>query len=57
LKPVFSGKDEKGQDIFKARLILPVSLSYDHRVIDGALAARFTTYLCNVLSDIRRTLL
>jgi len=57
LKPVFSGKDEKGQDIFKARLILPVSLSYDHRVIDGALAARFTSYLCNVLSDIRRTLL
>jgi pyruvate dehydrogenase E2 component (dihydrolipoamide acetyltransferase) len=57
LKPVFSGKGEKGEDIFKARLILPVSLSYDHRVIDGALAARFTTYLCNVLSDIRRTLL
>jgi pyruvate dehydrogenase E2 component (dihydrolipoamide acetyltransferase) len=57
LKPVYSGKNEKGEDLFKARLILPVSLSYDHRVIDGALAARFTSYLCNVLSDIRRTLL
>jgi pyruvate dehydrogenase E2 component (dihydrolipoamide acetyltransferase) len=57
LKPFYSGKNEKGEDIFKARLVLPVSLSYDHRVIDGALAARFTAYLCNVLSDIRRTLL
>jgi pyruvate dehydrogenase E2 component (dihydrolipoamide acetyltransferase) len=57
LKPVYSGKDEKGNDVFKARLILPLSLSYDHRVIDGALAARFTSYLANVLSDIRRTLL
>ena len=53
----FSGKSEKGEDVFKARLILPLSLSYDHRVIDGALAARFTAYLANVLSDIRRTLL
>ena len=57
LKPIYSGKSEKGEDIFKARLILPLSLSYDHRVIDGALAARFTAYLANVLSDIRRTLL
>jgi pyruvate dehydrogenase E2 component (dihydrolipoamide acetyltransferase) len=57
LKPVYAGKDEKGNDVFKARLILPLSLSYDHRVIDGALAARFTSYLANVLSDIRRTLL
>jgi pyruvate dehydrogenase E2 component (dihydrolipoamide acetyltransferase) len=57
LKPVYSGKGEKGEDLFKARLILPLSLSYDHRVIDGALAARFTAYLANVLSDIRRTLL
>jgi pyruvate dehydrogenase E2 component (dihydrolipoamide acetyltransferase) len=57
LKPVYSGKGEKGEDVFKARLILPLSLSYDHRVIDGALAARFTAYLANVLSDIRRTLL
>jgi pyruvate dehydrogenase E2 component (dihydrolipoamide acetyltransferase) len=37
--------------------MLPLSLSYDHRVIDGALAARFTAYLATVLSDIRRTLL
>jgi len=51
MRPVWNGKE------FVPRLILPVSLSYDHRVIDGALAARFTTYLCTVLSDIRRTLL
>jgi len=57
LKPVYSGKNEKGEDIFKARLILPLSLSYDHRVIDGAAAARFTTELTKILSDIRRTLL
>jgi len=56
-RPVYSGKDEKGKDLFNARLMLPLSLSYDHRVIDGALAARFTAYLANVLSDIRRTLL
>ncbi len=42
---------------FQARLILPLSLSYDHRVIDGALGARFTTYLGSVLTDIRRALL
>ena len=42
---------------FVPRLILPVSLSYDHRIIDGALAVRFTTYLCQVLSDLRRLLL
>jgi pyruvate dehydrogenase E2 component (dihydrolipoamide acetyltransferase) len=57
LKPVYSGKNEKGEDVFKARLILPLSLSYDHRVIDGAAAARFTTELTKILSDIRRTLL
>jgi pyruvate dehydrogenase E2 component (dihydrolipoamide acetyltransferase) len=56
-RPVYSGKDEKGKDVFSARLMLPLALSYDHRVIDGALAARFTAYLANVLSDIRRTLL
>lgn len=39
------------------RLILPLSLSYDHRVIDGALAARFTQYLGFILSDVRRLLL
>ena len=42
---------------FVPRLVLPVSLSYDHRIIDGALAVRFTTYLCQVLSDLRRLLL
>ena len=51
IKPVY--KD--GQ--FAPRLMLPLALSYDHRVIDGAAAARFTTYLCSVLSDIRRLLL
>src|SRR6266705_2820713 len=42
---------------FVSRLMLPLSLAYDHRVIDGAAGARFTTYLASVLSDIRRTLL
>jgi pyruvate dehydrogenase E2 component (dihydrolipoamide acetyltransferase) len=42
---------------FVPRLMLPVSLSYDHRVIDGALAARFTRTLCHVLEDVRRLLL
>ena len=37
--------------------MLPLGLSYDHRVIDGAQAARFTTYLSQVISDIRRVLL
>ncbi|HEX6296368.1 MAG TPA: dihydrolipoyllysine-residue acetyltransferase [Burkholderiales bacterium] len=57
LKPIYSGKGEKGEDLFRARLVLPLSLSYDHRVIDGATAARFTTYLVSVLSDIRKSLL
>jgi pyruvate dehydrogenase E2 component (dihydrolipoamide acetyltransferase) len=57
LRPVYSGKSEKGEDIFKARLILPLSLSYDHRVIDGATAARFSAYLVSVLSDIRKSIL
>ncbi|MDO8350867.1 MAG: 2-oxo acid dehydrogenase subunit E2, partial [Gallionella sp.] len=39
---------------FVPRLMLPLSVSYDHRVIDGAAAARFTAYLAQVLSDIRR---
>jgi pyruvate dehydrogenase E2 component (dihydrolipoamide acetyltransferase) len=39
------------------RLILPLSLSYDHRVIDGAQGARFSTYLCALLADIRRLVL
>ncbi|TAN50023.1 MAG: dihydrolipoamide acetyltransferase, partial [Betaproteobacteria bacterium] len=51
LRPVWNGK------AFAPRLMLPLSLSYDHRVIDGASAARFTAYLANVLADIRRTLL
>jgi pyruvate dehydrogenase E2 component (dihydrolipoamide acetyltransferase) len=37
--------------------MLPMGLSYDHRVIDGAQAARFTSYLARVISDIRRILL
>jgi pyruvate dehydrogenase E2 component (dihydrolipoamide acetyltransferase) len=39
------------------RLMLPLSVSYDHRVIDGALAARFTSYLSHVLGDVRRLVL
>ena len=39
------------------RLMLPISLSYDHRVIDGAYAVRFTSHLCSVLADIRRIVL
>ena len=42
---------------FVPRLMLPVSLSYDHRVIDGALAARFARYLCYLLEDVRRLVL
>ena len=51
MSPVWDGSE------FVPRLMLPVSLSYDHRVIDGALAARFTRQLCNVLEDVRRLLL
>ncbi|HWM43374.1 MAG TPA: dihydrolipoyllysine-residue acetyltransferase, partial [Burkholderiales bacterium] len=57
LRPVFAGKDEKGNDLFKARLMLPLSLSYDHRAIDGATAARFSAFLVSVLSDIRKLIL
>ena len=39
------------------RLVLPLSLSYDHRVIDGAAAARFTAYLAQLLGDMRRAML
>ena len=42
---------------FVPRLVLPLSLSYDHRVIDGAAAARFTRYLCHLLEDVRRLVL
>ena len=51
MKPVWDGR------MFVPRLMLPLSLSYDHRVIDGAAAARFTTHLAGVLSDPRRMLL
>jgi pyruvate dehydrogenase E2 component (dihydrolipoamide acetyltransferase) len=51
IKPVWDGK------AFVPRLMLPMSLSYDHRVIDGALGARFTVYLGDVLADMRKTLL
>jgi pyruvate dehydrogenase E2 component (dihydrolipoamide acetyltransferase) len=51
MKPVWDGK------AFAPRLILPLSLSYDHRVIDGASAARFTAYLATLLADMRRSLL
>ncbi|MEK6592803.1 MAG: dihydrolipoyllysine-residue acetyltransferase [Pseudomonadota bacterium] len=50
-KPVWNGKD------FAPRLMLPLSLSYDHRVIDGAQGARFISFLGSVLSDIRRLVL
>ena len=50
-KPVWNGKE------FAPRLMLPLSLSYDHRVIDGAEAARFAAYLTQMLGDIRRLLL
>src|SRR5690242_3400979 len=51
MAPVWDG------EAFVPRLMLPLSLSYDHRVIDGALAARFARYLCGVLEDIRRLVL
>ncbi len=51
MKPVWNGA------AFEPRLVLPLSLSYDHRVIDGAAAARFTAYLAQVLGDLRRLLL
>ncbi|WP_245187965.1 dihydrolipoyllysine-residue acetyltransferase [Frateuria flava] len=51
IKPVWNGKE------FAPRLMLPLSLSYDHRVIDGALAARFAAFLATQLGDIRRLLL
>ncbi|HET7597467.1 MAG TPA: dihydrolipoyllysine-residue acetyltransferase [Burkholderiales bacterium] len=51
MRPVWNGRE------FTPRLMLPLSLSYDHRVIDGAAGARFIIYLANVLSDIRRLVL
>jgi pyruvate dehydrogenase E2 component (dihydrolipoamide acetyltransferase) len=51
MKPVWNGKE------FEPRLILPLSLSYDHRVIDGADAARFSSFVAKMLGDIRRLLI
>jgi len=51
MRPTWNGKE------FAPRLIMPLALSYDHRVIDGASAARFTTFLVSVLSDIRKLIL
>lgn len=51
IEPQWDGK------AFQPRLMLPLSLSWDHRVIDGAAAARFNAYLCQVLADFRRILL
>ncbi len=51
MKPVWNG------EAFKPRVVLPLSLSYDHRVIDGAAAARFTAYLAQLLGDMRRAML
>jgi pyruvate dehydrogenase E2 component (dihydrolipoamide acetyltransferase) len=51
IKPVWDGKQ------FAPRLMMPMSLSYDHRVIDGASGARFSVYLAEVLGDMRKTLL
>ena len=51
MQPVWNGKD------FAPRLMLPMSLSYDHRVIDGALGAKMTTLLAQILGDMKRTLL
>jgi pyruvate dehydrogenase E2 component (dihydrolipoamide acetyltransferase) len=51
MRPVWDGKQ------FVPRLMMPLDLSYDHRVIDGAEAARFMVHLCRVLGDLRRLLL
>jgi pyruvate dehydrogenase E2 component (dihydrolipoamide acetyltransferase) len=51
MKPVWDGKE------FKPRLMLPLCVSYDHRIIDGALAARFTRRLADILADVRQLVL
>jgi len=51
MQPVWDGSE------FQAKLMCPVSLSYDHRVIDGAEGAAFTTHLCRLLSDVRHLLI
>ena len=50
MKPVWNGKE------FVPRLIVPLSLSADHRVIGGALATRFNAYIATLLADMRRVL-
>jgi len=51
IKPKWNGKE------FEPKLMLPLSVSYDHRVIDGALAARFTATLASYLADIRQIIM
>jgi pyruvate dehydrogenase E2 component (dihydrolipoamide acetyltransferase) len=51
MKPIWNGEQ------FEPRLMLPISVSYDHRVVDGAGAARFLSYVAGLLSDFRRILL
>jgi pyruvate dehydrogenase E2 component (dihydrolipoamide acetyltransferase) len=51
MKPVWNGRE------FAPRMMMPLSLSYDHRVVDGAMGARFTTYLAQVIADLRRGML
>jgi len=51
MKPKWNGSE------FEPKLMLPLSMSYDHRVIDGAIAARFTVHLAGVMSDIRKLVL
>lgn len=51
MRPVWDGER------FKPRIMLPVCVSYDHRVIDGALAARFTRRMCEFLGDVRQLVL
>ncbi len=53
MKPVYNAESKE----FEARFILPLSLSYDHRVVDGADGARFTSHMRMMLSDVRRLLL
>ena len=53
MKPVWDARTKS----FEPRLMVPLSFSYDHRVIDGAAAARFVSFLADVLSDLRVTLL
>ena len=51
IQPVWNGRE------FAPKLLLPLSLSYDHRVIDGALATRFNVYIAQLLADMRRALI